>query len=131
MIKTALAVGVTLLLFFIGFKMYSKTNNPTPSYSQITPLEAKTLMDSEQGYIILDVRTKSEYEASHINGAVLIPDVEIEEQAPNVLTDKNQLILVYCRSGRRSQSAAKKLANLGYTNVKDFGGITNWPYETE
>lgn len=131
MIKTALAVGVTLLIALIGFTMYNKTNNQTPSYSQITPLEAKTLMDNKQGYIILDVRTKSEYEVSHISGAVLIPVDEIEEQAPNVLTDKNQLILVYCRSGRRSQAAAKKLINLGYTNVKDFGGITNWPYETE
>ncbi|MBP3378137.1 MAG: rhodanese-like domain-containing protein [Clostridia bacterium] len=100
------------------------------TYEQITPAEAKALMDSEQEYIILDVRTPEEYTAGHIAGAVLIPDYEIGEKAESILTDKDQLILVYCRSGRRSKNAANELAMLGYTNIKEFGGINDWEYGT-
>ena len=100
------------------------------TYEQITPAEAKTLMDSEQEYIILDVRTPEEYAAGHIAGAVLIPDYEIGDKAEAILTDKDQLILVYCRSGRRSKNAANELATLGYTNIKEFGGINDWEYGT-
>lgn len=99
-------------------------------YMQITQDEAKSLMDSEKDYIILDVRTMEEFNESHIDGAILIPDYEINEKAEETLTDKNQLILVYCRSGRRSKSAAAELADLGYTNVKEFGGIIDWNYGT-
>ena len=99
-------------------------------YMQITQDEAKSLMDSEKDYIILDVRTMEEFSESHIEGAILIPDYEINEKAEETLTDKNQLILVYCRSGRRSKSAAAELADLGYTNVKEFGGIIDWSYGT-
>jgi rhodanese-related sulfurtransferase len=88
-------------------------------------------MDTEKGYIILDVRTEEEYNESHIPDAILIPDYEIMTKAEQVLTDKEQLILVYCRSGRRSKNASQALAELGYTNVKEFGGIIDWPYETE
>lgn len=97
----------------------------------ITAEEAKQIMDTEEGYIILDVRTQEEYDQGHIPGASLIPNTEITAQAEKVLTDKDQLILVYCRSGRRSKLAAATLAQLGYTNVKEFGGIIDWPYETE
>lgn len=100
------------------------------SYEQITAKEAKTIMDSKKDYVILDVRTKEEFDKSHIKGAVLIPDYEIEQRAKSILTDKEQLILVYCRSGRRSKNAASKLVALGYTNIKEFGGIIDWPYET-
>ena len=100
------------------------------TYEQITPAEAKVLMDSEDGYIILDVRTPEEFAERHIEGAILIPDYEIGEKAENVLTDKDQLILVYCRSGRRSKIAANELATLGYTNIKEFGGINDWEYGT-
>ena len=99
------------------------------TYEQITAEEAKALMDSETNYIILDVRTEEEFNESHIEGAILIPDYEIEEKAEYVLKDKDQLILVYCRSGRRSKLAAEDLVKLGYTNVKEFGGIIEWPYE--
>ena len=88
-------------------------------------------MDTEKGYVILDVRTEEEYNESHIPDAILIPDYEIMTKAEQVLTDKEQLILVYCRSGRRSKNASQALAELGYTNVKEFGGIIDWPYETE
>ena len=95
----------------------------------ITAEEAKKLMDSEEGCIILDVRTREEYDQGHIPGAVLIPNTEIEAKAADLLPDKGQLILVYCRSGRRSKLAAQSLADLGYTNIREFGGILDWPYE--
>lgn len=97
----------------------------------ITAEEAKKIMDTEKDYIILDVRTQEEFDEKHISGAVLIPDYEIADKAEDILTDKNQLILVYCRSGRRSKLAAEELVKLGYTNIKEFGGIIDWPYETE
>ena len=106
------------------------TKNEKGTYMQITAQEAKEIMDTETGYVILDDRTESEYAEGHIKGAVLIPDTEIGKRAEKELTDKEQLILVYCRSGRRSKNAAEELANLGYTNVKEFGGIISWPYET-
>ena len=108
-----------------------KENNQGAVYMNITAEEAKQIMDSEEGYMILDVREQDEYDAGHIPGAILIPYTQIEEKAEEVLTDKDQLILVYCRSGRRSKIAAEALAELGYTNIKEFGGIIDWPYEVE
>ena len=105
-------------------------NKMENSYEQITPAKAKEIMDSQDGYIILDVRTQEEFDEAHIEGAILIPDYEITDKAESVLKDKNQLILVYCRSGRRSKLAASDLVTLGYSNVKEFGGIIDWPYET-
>lgn len=102
-----------------------------PSYVNITPEEAKAIMDNESGYIILDVRTEEEFAEGHIPGAILIPDYEISARAESVLTDKNQTILVYCRSGRRSKLAAQALLELGYTDIREFGGIIDWKYETE
>ena len=96
-----------------------------------TAEEAKQIMDSEDGYIILDTRTQEEYDEGHIPGAIVISHEEIMEKAEDVLTDKDQLILVYCRSGRRSKIAAEALVELGYTNIKEFGGIIDWPYEVE
>ena len=98
-------------------------------FLNITVEEAKKLMDSEEGCIFLDVRTRKEYDQGHIPGAVLIPNTEIEAKAADLLPDKGQLILVYCRSGRRSKLAAQSLADLGYTNIREFGGILDWPYE--
>ena len=97
----------------------------------ITAEEAKKLMDTEQDYVILDVRTREEYESGHIPGALLIPDTEIDERAENELKNKDQLILVYCRSGNRSKTASEKLEKLGYTRIREFGGIKDWPYEIE
>ena len=108
-----------------------KENDQGAVYMNITAEEAKQIMDSEEGYIILDVRTQEEYDQGHIPGAIVISHEEIVEKAEDVLTDKNQLILVYCRSGRRSKIAAEALVELGYTNIKEFGGIIDWPYETE
>ena len=108
-----------------------KENDQGAVYVNITAEEAKQIMDTEEGYIILDVRTQEEYDQGHIPGAIVISHEEITEKAEEMLTDKNQLILVYCRSGRRSKIAAEALVELGYTNIKEFGGIIDWPYETE
>ena len=108
-----------------------KENNQGAVYVNIAAEEAKQIMDTEEGYVILDVRTQEEYDQGHIPGAIVISHEEIAEKAEKVLTDKDQLILVYCRSGRRSKIAAETLLELGYTNIKEFGGIIDWPYEVE
>lgn len=100
------------------------------AYQQITPEQAKEKMAQEDTYILLDVRTEEEFAQERIEGAVLIPDSEIKDQAEVQLTDKDAIILVYCRSGRRSELAAKELIRMGYTKVYDFGGIIDWPYDT-
>ena len=100
-------------------------------YEQITAEEAKKIMDSGEEHIILDTREQDEYDAGHIPNAILIPYTEIETKAEEMLPDKDKLILVYCRSGRRSKIASESLVKLGYTNVKEFGGIINWSYEVE
>ena len=100
-------------------------------YVSISVQEAKQLMDTENDYVILDVRTEEEFAEGHIPGALLIPDYEIKQRAEMILTDKNQMILVYCRSGRRSKLASADLSYMGYQNVKEFGGIIDWPYEIE
>ena len=101
------------------------------SYRQITMDEAVAMMEEEEGYIILDVRTVSEFDEKHISGAINIPNETIGTDAIPELPDKDQLILVYCRSGNRSKQASEKLVKLGYTNVVEFGGIIDWPGETE
>ena len=100
-------------------------------YEQITPQEAKKIMDSGEKHIILDTREQDEYDEGHIKGAILIPYTEIDNKAEEMLPDKDALILVYCRSGRRSKIAAESLAKLGYTNIKEFGGIIDWKGEIE
>lgn len=108
-----------------------KGNEQEAGYVNITAEQAKEIMDSQENYIILDTRTQEEYCEGHIPDAILIPYDEIAEKAEGILTDKEQLILVYCRSGRRSKLAAEDLVKLGYTNIKEFGGIIDWPYEVE
>ena len=120
---------ITCTTIFYGCTSGGETKTEN-SYEQISPAEAKSIMDERDDYVILDVRTQEEFDESHIDGAILIPDYEIATKAESVLKDKNQLILVYCRSGRRSKLAASDLVTLGYSNVKEFGGIIDWPYET-
>ena len=100
-------------------------------YEIITAEEAKKIMDSGEEYVLLDVREQDEFDEGHIPGAILIPYTEIENKAEKMLTDKDAQILVYCRSGRRSKIAAEALSKLGYSNIKEFGGIIDWPYEVE
>lgn len=103
----------------------------TLEYTQISQEEAKEMMTKDDGHIIVDVRTQEEYASGHIPGAICIPNETIESTPPEELPDRSQVILVYCRSGRRSKEAAQKLADLDYSNVYEFGGIIDWTGETE
>ena len=120
---------IMLLTLALPFGCVGCSDAGSVSYDQISGAEAKVLMDSESGYIIIDARTQEEYDQGHIPGAIMIPEYEIANRAEKELPDKEQLILVYCRSGRRSKIAAEELVKLGYTNVKEFGGIIDWEYE--
>ena len=100
------------------------------TYRQINAEEAATMMEEESSYIILDVRNAEEYSEKHIPGAINIPNETIGTEDIPELPDKEQLILVYCRSGNRSKQAAEKLVKLGYTNIVEFGGINDWTGET-
>ena len=99
-------------------------------YKQITQDEAQRIMQTEENFIILDVRRPDEFKEGHIKNAINIPNETIGENEIPELADKDQLILVYCRSGNRSKQASEKLANLGYTNIQEFGGINTWEGET-
>lgn len=108
-----------------------ETTAMTGTYQQITQDEAKRIMDTRDDYIIVDARDQYEYDEGHIKDAIVIPYTDIEDMAEQKLPNKEQLILVYCRSGRRSKIAAQSLADMGYTNVKEFGGIIDWQYGVE
>lgn len=128
--KKILSICLTILLCLFVFSGCNQDKNSKENiYMQITAKEAKNIMNNETDYLILDVRTEEEFAEAHIEGAILIPDYEIAQKAESILTNKDQLILVYCRSGRRSKIAASELAAMGYTNIKDFGGIIDWPYD--
>ena len=99
------------------------------AYRRVSAEEAQQIMKNESGYRIVDVRTPEEYASGHIPNAICIPNESICKQPPTELSDKKQLLLIYCRSGRRSKEAANKLVELGYENVVDFGGIVDWPGE--
>ena len=106
-------------------------NNQTNTYRSITMDEAVTMMAQETGYIILDVRRPDEFAAGHIPNAINMPNETIGTAEIPELPDKDQLIMVYCRSGRRSKEASEKLVKLGYTNIVEFGGILDWKGEIE
>ena len=112
----------TLPFFLVG----CGGNAAGAGYRHISPEEAQRLMKEETNYIILDVRTGKEYGEGHIPKAICIPNEVIEKTPPKELPDKNQMILVYCRSGRRSKEAAQKLSDMGYRNIVEFGGIIDW-----
>ncbi|MBQ2809813.1 MAG: rhodanese-like domain-containing protein [Clostridia bacterium] len=135
-ILCALLVMSCVLLFSCGDKNEETSTEETStesssmiSYEQISQADAKAIMDTEDDYIIIDSRTQNEFDTGHIEGAIMIPEYEIKSSQDKLPSDKDTLILVYCRSGRRSKIAAQALVELGYTNVKEFGGIITWPYE--
>ena len=130
MLKRNKRFFLMLLTLALPFGCFGCSDGGSATYEQISGAEAKALMDSESEYIIIDARTQEEYDEGHIPGAILIPEYEIADRAEKELPGKDQLILVYCRSGRRSKIAAEELVKLGYTNVKEFGGIIDWEYET-
>ena len=125
-------IGVPLLLILNIATIWglSTRNADTPvAYQKITPAEAKVIIESGNA-TILDVRTADEFAERHLPDAILIPDTDIVRKAPEMLPDKAQIILVYCRSGVRSARAANALIELGYIHVYDIGGIMDWPYDT-
>lgn len=101
----------------------------TNTYKQISQKEARRIMDTQEGFMIVDVRREDEFAEGHIPGAVCVPNEGIDASVTERLPDKSQMLLVYCRSGRRSKQAAEKLAALGYTHILEFGGILTWPYD--
>lgn len=123
--KTMIPMILTLLLL----AGCAAAPSDKAAYRQITMEDAAAMMEEETDYIILDVRTEEEYASGHIPNAINIPNEVIGSEEIPELPDKDQLILVYCRSGNRSKQASKKLANLGYTNVVEFGGIMDWTGE--
>lgn len=131
--RIILIIFLLASLLLSGCKKQSQSTeegNDVNNYHQITQEEALIMMGRDDGHVIVDVRRQDEYEAGHIPGAVLIPNESIGTEPPEKLPDKEQIILIYCRSGRRSKEAAEKLAKMGYTNVYEFGGIITWTGET-
>ena len=106
----------------------AKDTSAKAAYHKIGAEEAYEMMTSQQ-VVVVDVRTREEYDGGHIENAVLVPNESIGSEMPEALPDKEATLLVYCRSGRRSEEAAQKLLALGYRNVYDFGGVIDWPYE--
>lgn len=112
----------------------AKRESPPPqsaAYTQISQDDAKEMMAQDDGHIVVDVRRQDEFDAGHIPGAVCIPNESIADEPPEALPDMQQVILIYCRSGNRSKQAAQKLADMGYANVYEFGGILDWTGEIE
>lgn len=129
--KRILPLFLLLLLMLTGCGGTASNASSESIYQQISQEEAKEMMDT-QDVIILDVREQDEYDSGHIPGAVLLPVGTIDEEtAAEVIPEKDSTVLVYCRSGNRSKTASSALAELGYTNIYEFGGINTWPYETE
>ena len=129
--KRILPLFFLLLLLLTGCGGTASNTSSESDYQQISQEEAKEMMDT-QDVIILDVREQDEYDSGHIPGAVLLPVGTIDEEtAAEVIPEKDSTVLVYCRSGNRSKTASSALAELGYTNLYEFGGINTWPYETE
>lgn len=124
--KIAIPVLLALALALTGVTNFAPK---TTGYRQVTTEEAVNIMQTEENYVILDVRTAQEFASGHIPGAALLPNETIGTEDIPLLPDKDQLILVYCRSGNRSKQAAEKLAQLGYTNIAEFGGINSWTGE--
>lgn len=123
---------VSLLLILSLAACTMPWSDKSGSYTQISYEEAKKMMDERDDIIILDVRTQKEFEGGYIKGAVLFPSQEVnEETAAEKLPDKDQTILIYCSSGGRSKKVAQQLADMGYKNIYEFGGINSWPYEIE
>jgi rhodanese-related sulfurtransferase len=122
---------LSILIFISLFAGCKRAEAQQAVYKKISAVEAHKMMSELQDYTLLDVRTDAEYKEQRITGAKLIPDYEILDRAEKELSDKTKVILIYCRSGRRSENAARTLVRLGYINVYDFGGIIQWSYETE
>lgn len=128
-IERILIAAVLILLTASAALFMAGCEYSRATYKQISQDEAMQMMEEESDYIIVDVRRPDEFDEGHIAGAINIPNEEITGSMPPALPDKNQLLLIYCRSGNRSKEAAQKLADMGYTKVYEFGGINTWEGE--
>lgn len=131
LLAAVICFGMAIIKFFAA---RTPANTPAPrranqKYLTLTAEEAKARLDEAEDVILLDVRTQEEFDGGHISGAICLPNEDITPDLPLPFAKESE-ILVYCRSGRRSAEAAEKLADMGFTNVADFGGIIDWPYET-
>lgn len=122
---------IPFLFLFLFLFLSGCSSTSSGDYRQITMDEAVSMMETEEDYLIIDVRTQQEYDQAHIPGAICIPNESIGSDEPSQLPRKDQLLFVYCRSGNRSKQASEKLAALGYTNIVEIGGIIDWPGDTE
>ncbi len=141
--KTITALAFLTIVFVLLSACGNETSSPdsklseiptaaiseTAGYQQITQEQAKEMMQADDGHIIVDVRRQDEYDSGHISGAILIPNESIVTERPKELPDLDQVIMIYCRSGRRSKEASQKLADMGYTHICEFGGIIDWTGE--
>lgn len=116
---------ILIIMMLVGCTANADGN----SYTQINQETAKKMMEADDGHVVVDVCRQDEYDAGHIPGAILIPNESIGNDPPEALSDNNQIILIYCRTGNRSKQAAGKLAAMGYTNIYEFGGIVDWKGE--
>ena len=138
--KNLIAI-IVMLVILVAIGIFLKNRNSSTEDNKVSVKEAniqyvsmndiEKIMNENENYIILDVRTIEEYNDGHIPGAICIPNETIDENVVSKLPDKEQLILIYCRSGNRSKQATKKLKDLGYLNLIEFGGIIDWPGEIE
>ena len=126
--KKILIISLLALLILCACGEETNDNGQTAGYKKISAEQAREMMENGDPFILLDVRTEQEFNEKHIEGAILIPHDEVSVRAGEKLPEKDSLILIYCRSGRRSALAANELIGMGYTNVYDFGGIIDWPY---
>ena len=127
-----IALAAAVLVLAVGCAAEKKAESDSEFkgiYTEITQEEAKEMMKKDDGHLIVDVRRQDEYDEGHIPDAVCIPNESIGTEQPEKLPDKEQILLIYCRSGRRSKQAAQKLADIGYTNIYEFGGIIDWTGE--
>lgn len=131
MIKRRLVSIAAALVFLLALSGCGAAEEEGSVYMNINPEKAKEMMGNLEKFVLLDARSEEEFSGGHIPGAMVIPHDEIEERAEAELPEKDVPVFVYCRSGNRSKAAAKSLASLGYSEIYEFGGIIDWPYEIE
>ncbi|MBO7677456.1 MAG: hypothetical protein J6S49_08080 [Erysipelotrichaceae bacterium] len=120
---------IAIVMMTSGCEKKQDGEDMKQTYTQISQEQAKQMMEKNDGHVIVDVRRQDEYDEGHIPGAILIPNESIDKERPELLPDLNQIILIYCRSGNRSKQASQKLADMGYANIYEFGGIIDWTGE--
>jgi len=130
LLKFSKLIAMLIMTMIVSGGCSNVPEKADSEYKKITAEDAKNRMDENKDVIVVDVRTLDEYNEGHIEGAILIPNETITDTPPELLPDLDAEILIYCRSGNRSRQAAEKLIEMGYTNIYDFGGIIDWPYDT-